>query len=341
MPPEAPRSAPPSSGTRSLDPPTARSEQSGSEQSGSGAAPPFDEASRHVSGSVSARTTVVGVIGSPIAHSLSPRLHNAAFAHLGLDWVSLGFRVDDGSTAEALGGARALGIRGFSVTMPHKVAAAALTDHRTSIAELVGAVNCVTNDGGTLIGDNTDGRGLVAALRRGGHFEPQGRRCLVVGAGGAARSIIAALADSGASEVIVVNRTPSRGRSAAALAGPVGRLGEPGDTGQCDLVVNATPTGMEGRETSASGVLQSRSGTAGTALWALDPSLLVRGQVVVDLVYYPAVTPWLEAARSRGVEALNGLGMLVHQAALQIGIWTGLEPPVEAMWRSVRHLGAE
>ncbi|MHB1712116.1 MAG: shikimate dehydrogenase [Acidimicrobiales bacterium] len=290
---------------------------------------------------ISARTTVVAVIGNPVAHSLSPRLHNAAFAHLGLDWVSLGFRVDRGCTADALSGARALGIRGLSVTMPHKDSAASLVDQRTEIAERVGAVNCVTNNGGTLVGDNTDGRGLVAALRRGGHFEPEGRRCLVVGAGGAARSIIAALAESGASEVVVVNRTLSRGQSAAALAGPVGRVGGPGDVGQCDLVVNATSTGMAGVDASMGPVPPPSSGTAGSVVWPLDPSLLVRGQVAVDLVYYPAFTPWLEVARSRGVEVLNGLGMLVHQAALQIAVWTAFDPPVEAMWRSVRNAGAE
>jgi shikimate dehydrogenase len=295
---------------------------------------------------LSAATTVVGVIGDPVAHSLSPLLHNVAFAHLGLDWVSVGFQVVEGSAAEALVGARALGLRGLSVTMPHKAAVAALVDRRTEIAERLGAVNCVTNLDGLLVGDNTDGRGLVAALRRGGHFDPDGRRCLVVGAGGAARSIIAALADSGASEVVVVNRTEERAVAAAALAGEVGRVGNPGDAGQCDLVVNATPAGMQG--------IGSPPGpSAGYPAhpwppepdrldpWVLDPGLLGPGQVAVDLVYHPAITPWLELARSRGAEALNGLGMLVHQAALQLETWTGQEPPVDAMWRAISEFTSE
>jgi shikimate dehydrogenase len=295
---------------------------------------------------LSAATTVVGVIGDPVAHSLSPRLHNVAFAHLGLDWVSLGFQVVEGSAAEALVGARALGFRGLSVTMPHKETVAALVDRRTEIAERLGAVNCVTNLDGLLVGDNTDGRGLVAALRRGGHFDPDGRRCLVVGAGGAARSIIAALADSGASEVVVVNRTEERAVAAAALAGAVGRVGNPGDASQCDLVVNATPAGMQGIGSPPG---PSAGSPAHSLLpepdrldpWALNPGLLGPGQVAVDLVYHPAVTPWLEVARSRGAEALNGLGMLVHQAALQLETWTGQEPPVDAMWRAISEFTSE
>jgi shikimate dehydrogenase len=275
----------------------------------------------------SAATTVVGVIGDPVAHSLSPRLHNVAFAALGLDWVSVGFRVPEGEAAAALIGARALGIKGLSVTMPHKDDVAAHVDHLTPIAERLNAVNCVTNNDGVLTGDNTDGRGLVAALRRGGHFDPDGHRCLVVGAGGAARSVIAALADAGASEVVVVNRTPARAAAAAALAGAIGRVGEATDAAHSDLIVNATPTGM--------------AGSTGPDPWALDPELLGPGQLVVDLVYHPAVTPWLEAARARGADVLNGLGMLVHQAALQLEQWTGLEPPVDAMWRAIGEFTSE
>ncbi len=279
---------------------------------------------------LSAATTVVGVIGDPVAHSLSPRLHNAAFAALGLDWVSVGFRVRRGEAADALMGVRALGIRGLSVTMPHKDTVAAAVDRRTPLAERLGAVNCVSNQDGLLVGDSTDGPGLVAALRRGADFDPAGRRCLVVGAGGAARAVVAALADAGAAEVIVVNRTGSRGVAAALLAGPVGRPGVPGDAEGCDLVVDATPAGMGG--VAESGGANSERGQKP---WALDPALLGPDQLAVDLVYHPAVTPWLAAVAGRGARTLNGLGMLVHQAALQVEWWTGCPAPVDAMWRSV------
>src|SRR5664279_4409847 len=195
---------------------------------------------------LSAATAVVGVIGDPVSQSLSPLLHNAAFAEMGIDWVSVGFTVTPGSVAVALQGARALGIKGLSVTMPHKDAVAGLVDRRTALADRLGAVNCVVNEAGGSVGDNTDGAGLVAALRRGGEFDPAGRRCLVIGAGGAARAVVAALADAKADEVVVVNRSADRGASAAALAGAVGRVGVAGDAARCDLVVNATPLGMGG-----------------------------------------------------------------------------------------------
>ena len=265
----------------------------------------------------SAATAVVGVIGDPVAHSLSPRLHNAAFRALGIDWVSVGFPVAAGSLAPALSGMAALGIRGLSVTMPHKSEAARLVSARTPIAELLGAVNCVWSDGGGIRGDNTDGAGLLAALARQAGFDPAGRRCLVVGAGGAARAVVAALAGEGA-EVVVVNRSPEPAARAAALAGADGRVGVPGDAATADLVVNATPLGMR----------------PGDAL-PLEPGLVPDGALAVDLIYHPSPTPWLGALRSRGVEALDGLGMLVHQAALQIERWTGLAAPVDAMWRAV------
>ncbi len=283
-------------------------------------------------GRLSAATSVVGVIGDPVAHSLSPRLHNAAFAELGMDWVSVGFRVRAGQAAAALAGARALGIRGLSVTMPHKEAVAGLVDRRSPEAERLGAVNCVVFGEDGTRGENTDGAGLVAALRRGAGFDPDGRRCLVVGAGGAAKAAAAALADAGAAEVVVVNRTAGRGASAAALAGAVGRTGAPGDAAGCDLVVNATPLGMAG----PAGDDPAGDDPAGDEpVWPIDPGLLRPGQTVIDLVYHPAMTPWLLAARDRGASVGNGYGMLVHQAALQLAAWTGVDPPVEAMWAAL------
>ena len=257
-------------------------------------------------------TRVAGVIGSPVRHSLSPALHNAAFAAAGLDWTFVAFDVAAGRAGGALEGMRALGLAGLSVTMPHKDDVARAVDERSAEAELLGAVNCVVPiGGGRLRGENTDGPGFVASLRDVG-VDPAGLRCCVLGAGGAARSVVLALARAGAAEVAVVNRTESKAAAAVALAGSAGRLGaSPGDA---DLVVNATSVGMG----------------AGGGL-AVDPALLGAGQVVVDLVYEPRETPLLRAARGAGATAVGGIGMLLHQAALAFELWTGEAAPLQAM----------
>lgn len=275
---------------------------------------------------LTASTQVVGVVGWPVEHSLSPTLHNAAFAALGLNWVSVGFPVAPDQATAAFIGARELGVRGLSVTMPHKEAAVGVCDRLSPAAARLGAVNCLVAQDGQWMGHNTDGEGLVAALATGMEFDPAGQRCLVVGAGGAARSVIAALADAGAAEVVVVNRTSERATAAAAVAGSVGRTGPASLAAEATLVVNATPAGMAGVDGSE-------------VTWPVDPSYLGKDQVVVDLVYEPSETPWLAAVRANGAQAANGLGMLVHQAAAQIALWTGQPAPVASMWSSVADLG--
>ncbi len=272
--------------------------------------------------SPSAATQVVGVIGDPVGHSLSPRLHNAAFDALGLDWVSVAFPVPDGSATDAVAGMRALGIAGLSVTMPHKTAVVALVDRLTPVADVLGAVNCLYRDGDVLVGDNTDGIGFVASLWRGAGFDPDGRRCLVIGAGGAARAVVRALADHGAAEVVVVNRTAERAATAAALAGDRGRVGGPDDARAADLVVQATPAGMADSSSADERPL-------------VDPGRLGAGQVAADLVYHPRMTRWLFDSAAAGATPVGGLGMLVHQAAAQLERWTGQPAPVEAMWAAV------
>ena len=267
---------------------------------------------------------LVAVIGDPISHSLSPRLHNAAFDDLGLDWVSVAFRVRAGAADAALTGMRALGIAGLSVTMPHKEQAFACVDEATGVAARLGAVNCVTlRADGTLLGDSTDGEGLLASLRHAAGFDPAGRRCLVVGAGGAARAAVLALAGAGARQVVVVNRTPERAEAAAALAGPAGTVGSGAEAGDVDVVVQATPLGMAARGGAAG---------AGEGGLPVDPARLGPGQVVVDLVYHPLETPLLAAARARGATAVSGLGMLVHQAALALERWTGRTVAPGPLW---------
>ncbi len=272
----------------------------------------------------SGASVVVGVIGDPVRHSLSPTLHNAAFAALGLDWVSVAFPVAPGTLDVALSGARALGVRGLSVTMPFKEPIAALVDRASPTAQILGAVNCVAVEPDGLVGHNTDGEGFVAALRRGADFDPAGRRCLVAGAGGAARAVLLALARAGASEVVVVGRAAARIADAVRLVADVGRAGTSSDVSGADLVVNATPAGMAGT-------------AAAEELPPVDPRLLGSGQLVVDLVYVPRPTRWLALAAAQGAATLDGLGMLVHQAALQVELWSGRPAPVEAMWHAADH----
>lgn len=266
-------------------------------------------------------------MGWPVRHSLSPAIHNAAFRASGLDWVFLSFPVAPGSAAAALAGASALGIEGLSVTMPHKADAASASDHLTPVAERLGAVNTLARRGGQWLGDSTDGAGLLDSLRAGVGFDPAGRRCVVVGAGGAGRAAVLALAEAGAAEVVVVNRSRERGERAAALAGAAGRAGPAEAARAAELVVNATPVGMEAPEAGAAG-----SGHPPPPRRLALPEAIFRpGQVVVDLVYQPRLTPLMEAARRRGATAMNGVGVLVHQAAHAFRLWTGTEPPLEAM----------
>lgn len=270
---------------------------------------------------LSGHTRLAAVIGHPVRHSLSPALHNAAFAATGLDWAYLAFDVAEGRAADALAAMRTFGLGGLSVTMPHKAAVAAAVDECSPEAAALGAVNCVVPRGGRLVGENTDGGGFLDALLAGGAFSPEGRRCVVLGAGGAARAVVLALADAGAAEVVVVNRTVDRAEVAAALAGARGRTGAADEVAGADLVVNATSLGMAG---------------AGEGALPCDPERLGPGQVVVDLVYEPLDTPLLVAARARGAEARDGLGMLLHQAARAFTAWTGVPAPVHAMDAAAR-----
>ncbi len=181
----------------------------------------------------------------PVRHSLSPTIVNAAFDALGVDWSYVAFEVAPDDIEAAIDGMRTLQLGGLSVTMPHKERVAELVDRCSADAAALGAVNCVVRDGDDLIGENTDGPGFVDALEWDLSFDAVGRRAVVLGAGGAARAVVLALARAGAADVAVVNRTPSKAERAVALAGSVGRIADATDAvPDADLVVNATPVGM-------------------------------------------------------------------------------------------------
>lgn len=269
---------------------------------------------------VSGRTRIAAVIGEPVRHSLSPAIHNAAFAALGLDWVYVAFEVPAGQGRAAIKAMRTLGIDGLNVTMPHKSDVARAVDRLSPMAKTLGSVNTVVRVGGDLVGESTDGEGFVNALRDDEGVDPGGKRFLVVGAGGAARAVVKAVADAGATEVIVVARRSEQASACAKLAGSRGRVGSRDEAGEVDIIVNATPVGM-GEVVALHADLAA----------PVDPGRLSPGQLVVDLVYQPLVTPLVAAARERGVAAVNGVGMLIHQAALAFRLWTGEDPPLAAM----------
>jgi len=265
---------------------------------------------------------LAALIGSPVEHSLSPVIHQAGFDAAGVDWGYAAFDVAPGSAAGAIAAMRVLGIAGLSVTMPHKHDVAAAVDRLDPAAVALGSVNTVSWDGDELVGSSTDGAGFVASLAD-ASFDVAGMRVAVIGAGGAARSLIDALGRAGAASIIVVNRTVERAESASRLAA-VASAGRVGDIADVDLVVNASSVGM--------GI---DSGAVTDHALPCDPALLNENQVVADLVYHPLETAWLTQAKAVGARTVDGLGMLIHQAALQQLAWLGRLPDVAVM----RHAG--
>jgi shikimate dehydrogenase len=276
---------------------------------------------------ISGATRVAGIIGDPVRHSLSPRLHNAAFAALDLDWVFVAFEVPAGSTAHAVDALRALDLVGLSVTMPHKTAAAALCDELSPAAEALRSVNNLTRlADGRVAGDSTDGGGFLRSLTEAG-VDPAGRTALVLGAGGAARAVALALGGSGARVAVAARREAAAAEAAALAAGSVVAWDDRAEAAAAsDIVVNATPIGM---------AKARAAGAVGDAEPALGAAVFGPHQVLVDLVYHPIETPLLRVARARGAQVVSGLGMLVHQAALQVERWTGRPAPLDAMRAAV------
>lgn len=261
---------------------------------------------------------LAALIGSPVAHSLSPAIHRAGFDAAGVDWSYVALDVKSGRAFEALAAMRLLGIAGLSVTMPHKTDVAVAVDRLEPAARALQSVNTVSWDGDELVGSSTDGAGFVAALAEQG-VDVSDARVAVIGAGGAARSVIDALGRAGAIDITVLNRTQSRAESAASLASAAS-VGILSDINRADIVVNATSVGM-GVEPAG----------AGETNLPCESSLLRSEQIIVDLVYHPLQTPWLVKADQVGARTIDGLGMLIHQAILQQERWIGARPDAAVM----------
>ncbi len=268
---------------------------------------------------ISGATRVAGIIGWPVGASLSPAIHNAAFAHAGLDWVYVAFPVPPESVEGAVAGMRGLGIGGLNVTMPHKQAVIPHLDALSAEVERVGAVNTIVADGERLIGMNTDGPGFMRFLERDARVTPKGLTAVVLGGGGAARGVATAMTDAGMQVAV----TARRDRQADEVAAVTGARPVPWDarskvSAGADLIVNATPIGRDDDSLP------------------VDADALREGQIVVDLIYHPSTTGLVRIAAERGARAYNGLGMLLHQAALAFEAWTGVPAPFDAMAAAVR-----
>lgn len=280
---------------------------------------------------ITGKTRIAGVMGWPVVQNLSPFIHNAAFTALGLDWVYLCFPVQPGRLGQALRGLPALGVAGVNLSLPHKVAAAQYMDGLSEKASLIGSVNTViVREDGALFGHNTDGEGFLRGLAQELGVSSAGMKVALVGAGGVARSIAASLSLAGAAEVAIFDQDAARAADVAELAGRANadcrgvRVDEAAlaeTVAAADLVVNATPVGM----------------------WpnvdvppAVNPEWLRPGQILYDVIHNPPESRLVSLARARGLRALGGLPMLVHQGAVAFQAWTGVEPPRDVMAEALR-----
>ena len=273
--------------------------------------------------SVGGKTKVAGVLGWPVEHSLSPRLHGFWLAEHGIDGVMVPLPVRPEHFADALHALPKLGFVGASVTLPHKEAALKLADDVEPLARRIGAVNAlIVRPDGTVFGRNTDAFGFMESLRHGAPgWRADAGAAVVLGAGGAARAVVAALLDAGVAEIRLVNRTAARAQELArAMNGPVVARSWAARAQALDgaaLLVNTTTLGMTGQPPLD-----------------LDLAALPATATVADIVYVPLETPLLKAARARGLAAVDGLGMLLHQGRPAFAAWFGLEPKVTPALRA-------
>jgi shikimate dehydrogenase len=271
---------------------------------------------------LTARTRVFALIGDPVAHSSSPIIQNAAMRDLGLDGVYVALRT---SLDEMVGSVRGLATSGGggNITLPHKEKAATMVDVRSTAVKRTGACNTFWFDEGQIHGDNTDVEGFSRALEAFLGGPPEGQKVLMLGAGGSARACLVALMDGGVREVHLLNRTRDRARVVARrIGGARTRVlddARKADHQDYDLVVNTTRLGLDPEDPLP-----------------FDLRRLGRAGAVMDLVYLPRPTPFVETARELGIRAEDGSEMLVHQGAVSFERWWGRSPSLEVMRASLR-----
>ncbi|MED5578573.1 MAG: shikimate dehydrogenase [Nitrospinota bacterium] len=273
----------------------------------------------------------LGIFGHPLSHTMSPVMHNTSAKELGLPYKFMAFDVKPKDLEEAVLGTRGMGFSGLCITIPHKVEVFKLVDKTTKDAELIGAVNVVTfSKNGEMTGHNTDGLGWVKSLQEIGET-PKGKKCLILGAGGAARAIAVKLAQEKAKHISIRNRSISKAEELAqyitsripgSAADGDGLQSLEKETNTFDLIVNTTSVGMSGEDTRES-----------TSL--IEESWISERNICSDAVYNPLETIFLQNAKRRGAKTLSGLGWLIHQGALAWKLWTGTEMPIVAVRKAL------
>ena len=263
---------------------------------------------------INTNTYLYGVFGNPVSHSLSPLMHNCAFAETGTPGVYLAFQVDD--IGAAISAVRALGLKGVSITIPHKTTVLEYLDKIDETAQKIGAVNTVVNKNGVLVGYNTDSSGALRSLKE--KTAVRGLNVAIIGAGGAARAIGYGITAEGG-RITIINRTIKRGERLAEDLGadfqPLAKI----NSLDCRILINATSAGMFPRVDTV----------------PIKKELLKKGMLVMDIIYNPLKTLFLQAAQNRGCRVIDGVSMFVYQGADQFELWTGKKAPVNAMRKTV------
>ena len=275
-------------------------------------------------------TKIAGVIGFPVEHTVSPGIHNAAFAALGLDCIYVPFPVRPENLEQAIRGLSPLSIIGINVTIPHKETVIAYLDEISEEARRIGAVNTVIVKGGRLIGDNTDGKGFMQALREEGKIDVREKKIVILGAGGAGRAVAMQSGLEGAGELVIFDKEEERSKRLRAdikreipwlCVETISPNGIKSALNEADILVNATPVGMN-----------------------IDDELIIDSQwlfprtLVFDLIYNPRKTKLMQAGRKRGCPVVGGLGMLIYQGALSFELWTGKKAPLDVMRKAAEEL---
>ncbi|MEA3328148.1 MAG: shikimate dehydrogenase [Candidatus Omnitrophota bacterium] len=278
---------------------------------------------------INADTKLYGLFGHPIKHTFSPAMHNAAFEKLGLNSVYAAFNVTPIKIGDAIKSIASINMGGVNLTIPHKERALVYLDRVDNQARLIGAVNTIIRKDGLLIGYNTDGIGLITALKKDLRLNPKGRNIFILGAGGAAKAAAIQLAGQGAARIILADLVYRRAQNLSlrirhsfsdckvkVISPAAKELSK--NIKECDLLINATPVGMKKSDPLL-----------------IDPDCLHRRLAVYDLIYNPPETKLLKCAKQKRLRTANGLGMLLYQGAASFRLWTGRKAPIDVMGKAL------